>query len=419
MSITVADVPQSLKTDKSVYQYICRSIELAEAEPVISYYCQIYVLEYILSNKIHTVSKENELFTVKLLDSTELIKNSTENESLHKILTDKSLSISVIFTFVLRLFNSCLTSLQQLTQLNRSDVIGKFKVTLEFFQLFSIFESESSIDWSKLSGINDSNWEEFNKSNQKKIKILKLNLAKLLKNQIPYLDSNQDEDLEKELNDELDKISQNVDESIDNKHENEEELDIDFGLPKSIIDPSDKDIRNIGAENNSDKNNNEIIRDPELEKDLSNEISNSTSKNSDSLPAPSGDIELPVAPHFELDNNNDVQLPGVPKYFPDDDLTGINKSSSIKVMPPSVSPKSKPSSRKPSFAHHNQSSAAHTPPITKETIDSIIDRNEAINKVQKHAKFAVSALNYEDIETAEKELLKGLELLKLLKNDNE
>lgn len=73
MTITTASIPEELKTNKSITPYIIRSIELTQANPVVSYYCKIYVLEYILTNKLHTTSKEIETFTIELLDDTESI----------------------------------------------------------------------------------------------------------------------------------------------------------------------------------------------------------------------------------------------------------------------------------------------------------------------------------------------------------
>jgi len=46
---------------------------------------------------------------------------------------------------------------------------------------------------------------------------------------------------------------------------------------------------------------------------------------------------------------------------------------------------------------------ARTPP---ETLDP-----ETVVKAQKHAKFAISALNFEDLDTARRELRKALEIL--------
>lgn len=49
--------------------------------------------------------------------------------------------------------------------------------------------------------------------------------------------------------------------------------------------------------------------------------------------------------------------------------------------------------------------------VTVEDVKKIMNETEKITSAQKHAKFAISALNYEDKDTAIKELTKALELL--------
>ena len=55
--------------------------------------------------------------------------------------------------------------------------------------------------------------------------------------------------------------------------------------------------------------------------------------------------------------------------------------------------------------------AAVGPALTKKDIDQIMTQSDAISGAQKHARYAISALNYEDISTAVVEINKALELL--------
>ena len=48
-----------------------------------------------------------------------------------------------------------------------------------------------------------------------------------------------------------------------------------------------------------------------------------------------------------------------------------------------------------------------------------MNRDDTITQVQKHAKFAQSALQFEDFSEAEKQLTQGLELLKILRKQEE
>ncbi|EAZ63100.2 predicted protein [Scheffersomyces stipitis CBS 6054] len=409
--ITVDSVPEALKADKSVSPFIARSVELESVNPVVSYYCKFYVLEYILSNKLHTKSEEIQTFTIALLDTTEAIKKSTEDESVHKVLNDRSLSLSMVLSFSYKLFNSCLESLSNFTRsTNKPALVGKFRATLNFLSLLSIFTSndDSTVDWNKLTGGKASDAKSFEALNKEKIKVLKYQLSKIIKDEIEYKDEPTDLELEEELN--KDAPTELVDlsglDDVSAKKEDEgQELDT-FKLPGA---PSFlPDVSTSTNEANGFPSTPLFLDDDDI-------------ADAKDVKATGGDadVSLPGVPHFppeDSDSNNEVKLPGAPKYLPDDDITHINKSSSIQVFPPDPEKKrtsSVSSSRKPSTTH--SSAQAHHHHITKENIAAIVDTSESISKVQKHAKFAISALNYDDIDTAEKELLQGLELIRLLK----
>ncbi|KAK6455549.1 Vta1 like-domain-containing protein [Scheffersomyces xylosifermentans] len=408
-SITLDSIPESLKADKSVTPYIARSVELHSVNPIVSYYCKIYVLEYILVNKLHTTSKDIEVFTIQLLDDTESIKKSTEDESLHKALNEKSLAISVVLSFSYKLFNSCLESLSNYSRTtNKAALVGKFRATLNFLSLLSIFTNneDPSVDWSKLTGGKASDSKQFETLNKEKIKILKFQLSKLIKDEIPFKGEEiNEQDLEDELNKELEALGDSL------------KLP---GVPTVLADissPEEKDsnFKLPGAPNF-------LPDDAEDAKDLNGhtaeDLPQTPSFLDDEEPTDDADVSLPGVPHFapdDSDTNSDVKLPGAPKYLPDDDITHINKSSSIQVFPPGLEKRrtsSVSTSRKASVTTAAQHPHHH---ITKENIAAIVDTSEQISKVQKHAKFAISALNYDDIDTAEKELLQGLELLRILK----
>ena len=85
------EVPESLKHNKEVFPYIQRSRELEEINPVISYYCKLYALESIISQKL-TSDKLIEPFVIELLDVTEAAK---KDEELNKVLSDKNISVNV------------------------------------------------------------------------------------------------------------------------------------------------------------------------------------------------------------------------------------------------------------------------------------------------------------------------------------
>ncbi|KAI5963559.1 uncharacterized protein KGF55_002439 [Candida pseudojiufengensis] len=389
MSITINSIPEELKSDKDVTSYIQRAIELEEAEPIISYYSKIYVLEHILNNKLHTKSKSTEEFTIGLLDNTEAIKQNSSDEDLKKILNDKNLSFGYIFKFAYTLFNSCLENLNNYQISSKNQLISKFKAAMCFLSLLTIFESsEDEIEFEKFTGGKINNWNDFNKLNKEKLKILKYQLTRIIKDEIDVGKSEEidDKELEEELNKELDQLSTVNNDEINNEQE-----------PQNF----DSQTNNQNEENNDTKFNL-----PGAPKDLPSE------KGHDDHDS----IELPGAPHVAPDEDSNLGLPKTPKYLPDDDITNINKSGSIHVFASSpdqpeskIIPEKKPSvSRVSSQQHHK--------PLSKENIKQILNRDDAITQIQKHTKFASSALQFEDFDEAEKQLIKGLELLRSVKN---
>ncbi|KAL6451099.1 LOW QUALITY PROTEIN: VTA1 Vacuolar protein sorting-associated protein VTA1 [Candida maltosa Xu316] len=398
MPIDTASIPEELKTNKSVTPYIIRSKELEEANPVVSYYCKIYVLDHILTNKLHATSKDIETFTIALLDETESIKKDETDENLHKVLNDRQLSFGLVFSFAYKLFNSCLESLSNLTRSNQPALVSKIKATLNFLNVFK----NSSIDWTSVTGGKANDWEEFDKLNKEKLKILKYQLSRVLKGEVEYKDELNDEELEKELDQELQEISNDQPEEEEEQQEESKELELPGApneLPKFIDEESD------GPKLPSTP---KFIDSPEKE----------DKQNDD------GSVKLPGAPHIpphnqqEEDEDDSIKLPGAPKYLPDDDLSHINKSSSIHVFTPTDAhehvKKPDPPARKPSATAHK-----HHPPLTKENIKQILNRNDTVTQVQKHAKFAQSALQFEDFAEAEKQLTQGLELLRVLRRQEE
>lgn len=349
--------------------------------PVVSYYCKVYVLEYILSNRLHTTDKEIEAFTIALLEDTELIKNSLDDEDLHKILTNRQLSLNVVFAFVFKLFLSSLEDISNYDGSNKIQLAGKLRAAINFMTSLKVFtgEGDESLDFSETTGGKCESKGEFVAFLKDKTKVLKYQLSRLIKNEIPL----------KEEDKELAKLEENVDEST-----------------------------------KPNENANEVETSPTNE-DPALDIENSSSPQA-YTPHDENSLHLPGAPRYEPghdadDDDNEVKLPGAPKFLPDDDLSQINKDSSIKVFTPNQQPREHEDT--PTKPTNSRSASANLSrqhePITKENLQTILNTGEKITKVQKHAKFAISALNYEDIETAEKELLQGLEVLRLIKKNKE
>lgn len=386
--MTVMDsIPESLRLDKDVTPFITRSIELEHADPVVSYHCKFYVLDHILTQKLHVGNPEVEAFTLLLLDETEALKVSDSDAALKEVLNNRQLSLNAVFLFAFKIFNSCLEDLNNYDGVSKAKIGSKLKAALNFWSLLLLFydDKDDVLDYAKTTGGQCLTVDEFMAFCKEKQKTLKFNLSKLIKNEIPV--KNTDEELEREL------------EFL----AFEEKQHPAFTEPSALLPDGSLD-------------------DEIEEQKLDRSVDEFENENGQPDSATAGEVSLPGAPSFDPgaeseDKDKDLKLPGAPRFLPDDDLSHINKKSSIVVFPPE-SPESRPAEaprKQPEVApkaHAPRLNAAH---VTKESLNSILDFSEQISKIQKHAKFAISALNYEDLATAEKELLEGLELLKLAK----
>lgn len=399
--VSVDSIPTSLKSDRNVTPYISRAAELLSVNPVVSYYCKFYVLDHILSNKLHVGNPEVEQFTVSLLDDTEDTKNSHDDENVRAVLADRQLSVNLVFAFAFRLFTSCLEDLHHYDGSNKIQLASKFRAAINFLSVLKVFtgSEDTSIDFRKTSGGKCATRDEFDGFIKDKIKTLKYQLSRLIKDEIPL--QGEEEELA-----EVENVADEDAASVTQPDTQPETVAESKNLPETVAEPENypfpsapTELKDIGTASS-----------PEL-------------PSSPKFPSPSNDdnpFSLPGAPKFDPEDSGDdqgnVKLPGAPKFLPDDDLSHINKKSSIQVFPPDSHSKPTPASSRPVTSRQPSTTKSHPhKPITKESLADIIDTTEQISQIQKHAKFAISALNYEDLETAERELNLGIELLKLVK----
>lgn len=352
---------------------------MSAAQPVVSYFCKIYVLEHILSNQLHVGNPEVESFTVSLLDETEATKTSHDDENVRRVLESRQLSVNVVFAFAFRLFHSCLEEIAHYDASRKIALATKLRAAINFFNVLQVFTGEEeSIDFDQTTGGKCTSRELFVAFVKDKTKTLKYQLSRLIKNEIPV--AGEEEELESFV---AGADTQEPEEGAPHGPELQSEEEIDRNAPESGF---------------------PVAPSPPLD---------SASAANDSL------LSLPGVPRFDpSEEDDDIKLPGAPLFLPDDDVSHINKKSSIHMIPPQEppAPQTKPESK--AEPKHEAEHKAHAK-LTKADITSIIDSTEHISQIQKHAKFAISALNYEDLDTAERELRQGLELLALVRQAEE
>lgn len=390
------EIPESLKNNREVAPFLARARELIVAQPVVSYYCKVYVLEHILSNQLHVGNSEVETFTIGLLDETEAIKNGHEDENVRHVLQNRQLSVNVVFAFAFRLFHSCLEEIAHYDAARKIALATKLRAAINFFNVLRIFTGdEETIDFDQTTGGKCTSKDEFVAFVKEKSKTLKYQLSRLIKNEIPVAGE------EEELNR---LVAGTETPDVDPETEATEpkpELEVGPELGLEVAPESEPDSEPVS----------ELQKGP-----LSTGFSTSPSPTPDTFGAADDSLlSLPGVPRFDPSQEDDeIKLPGAPLFLPDDDVSHINKKSSIHMIPPQDQPKELKPAPKPEPKPAPKESKL-VQKLTKADITSIIDSTEHISQIQKHAKFAISALNYEDLDTAEKELRRGLELLALVR----
>lgn len=114
----------------------------------------------------------------------------------------------------------------------------------------------------------------------------------------------------------------------------------------------------------------------------------------------SGDLNLPTAPVLIKGQKNSLGLPSTPNDDNDDKLS---------ITPPPIPSKpSIPSIQSQAPIQSQQESKI----LSKQEVEKIWSQSDIISNAQRKAKFAISALNYDDIETAITELQGALSLLR-------
>ncbi|KAH0608919.1 uncharacterized protein H6S33_001147 [Morchella sextelata] len=99
-SAAVREPPSELS---SVKQYIRRGNQLRNVDPVITYYCYFWAIKHILANSLHSQSPECTVWTTDLMDELERRKAALEG---NELITDDMAAQAYVENFALKIFNN-------------------------------------------------------------------------------------------------------------------------------------------------------------------------------------------------------------------------------------------------------------------------------------------------------------------------
>lgn len=366
-NIPVDNVP--MEAVKLISPYIKRGKELANVQPLISYYCYLYAAQLILESQLHLKYEDIASYIEILLNAIEEQRKDIEESTntFTEILTDKEKSFKLVLGFSLSIFNKCVNEIENHNVTKKT--VQNFTAFLNFIEVIKLWPDFYNVQEGEI---------------RKQIRYAKFHLGRILKAFKSNTDPNDyiTENHERELD-------QLMDGSVNNVEDNNEGED---KIDGTILD---------NVEDKVDEPNDSSLALPETPAELP------------------GELKLPVAPVLIKGQKNSLGLPSAPESSKaENDI--ITKPISTPTQPaPTVPTIPKLPPKPQSFTTSNNVNVIEPPSngriLTRHEVEKIWDKEEIISNAQRKAKFAISALNYSDIQTAINELESALSLLNNVK----
>ncbi|OKL59482.1 hypothetical protein UA08_05260 [Talaromyces atroroseus] len=367
-----ATVPDSLKS-ADIARFVTRAAQIERAKPVIAYWCNYWVVNQIISKGLHNASEESIGFTTNLMDKLERFK--TENSENDAVM-DNVAGQAYVEQFGLEVFSRA----DNAVRANKAS-----KQTADTFLAAATFLELCQI------------WGQVDAEIASKIKFAKYHAIRIAK-----------------------AIKNGEDPNLSNPGEEPEtEEGVEGGL---ALNPDDPEVRALEGTSLPSQ---QKERQPSVEEvpDDSDRIQRSLAQQSilDESLHPSRSSSLPPAkaaedaapPPPELPSApSDLTLPSTPSVLPDTPQTFTDPSAAFQSFPPPAVVQMSNAPPDPSQQPTKPVLAKATPPVTTapSTIPSqpsaydINADDQSITQAQKHARWAVSALSFDDVNTAIKEL---------------
>lgn len=341
-------------------QFLGHARQLDAVRPLAAYHCRLYYVQSVLQTGKHLEDPELAAQLGDLLNSIEEQKPQLDQQ----VLGSPEKCFQYMFGFASSVFDSAFQQVQD--HRASKSTVRDFKSALDFIRVLDL--------WPEMV---QQNSQEISKMNR----YAKFHMARILK-------------ALKEGNDPNDYISP------------EEESQLEQ-IPKEDAGEDDSDAHGLPAaptELNEPADETETFTDSQLD-----------------LPAApkeiEGDLNMPIAPVLIKGQKNSLGLPSAPPDTPLD--LGVQaqeqeeddeeeEEEKIEAAPPVLPPKvSKPT---PKVA------AEPSKVMSRSEVEKIWKRDEIVQAAQKSAKYAIGALNYDDIATAVRELESALNALKSIDN---
>lgn len=364
------------------------------AVPVIGYYIKLHLVEELLGLAERT--DEVVSTATQLLDKIEGFKQSAEDDAVKQLLENQTKAKTYFLNFALSLYNEQLSKIQQ-GAINQ-DLSRALWCCIDLFGAFLGL-------WGKSEATED----EVQQS-QKRIKYCKVYLSKLARGELKPVRPTQEnapdnKDVDSLLS-ELRKMEGDGEEEGEISQQGEGKTEEEREGPGPETEGKDPEDSNLDPESV-----NEFIKSLEEDPSLGDPSESKELELRDSQPEQEQerrDTEELIRKMRELDNDAEEQS--------DTELQSEGEEPKFELPSAPTDIGARPafidSDDEPEKVATAPSKVVQQPTHFKpEDLKKMWNREDQISEVQKRAKFAISALNYEDIKSAKEELAKALELL--------
>ncbi|KAJ5143599.1 Vacuolar protein sorting-associate Vta1 N-terminal [Penicillium bovifimosum] len=387
-----SNIPAGLRS-ADIGRFAIRAAQIETAKPVIAYWCNFHIVNQIIERGLHNSDDEIKVYTTNLVDKLEEFKQENPN---NEIVTDSTAASAYVEQFGLEVFSRAEAAM------NANKVT---KQTADTFLAAATFLELCSI------------WGALDPEIAGRIKFAKFHAVRIVKAFKAGEDPNATNPAPKQEEEPIDDPDvQAFDESVAEEASKPRQASIE-----EVPDESDRLGRELARKSVLDESlhPSRTSSAPRAPADSGPEIP-SVPRNAPGQPldadnSSSGGLELPSTPATIGGSPSVPNLPDTPTAFHSFPRPSIDPSmpapdpASFYDTPSAGAPTQPPVG--PPFvptpaAHVPAAQAPYVPPQPTHGVD-----DGSVQMAQKHARWAVSALTFDDVETAIKELRNSLKCL--------